>query len=494
MEDYTIDALQAHYQTSTLSARDVTDAYLQRIHDIDTQGPALNAVIEVNPEALSIAERLDTERRQQGPRSPLHGIPVLVKDNIDTADQMITSAGSLALARNKAKQDAYLITQLREAGAIILGKTNLSEWANFRDRNSVSGWSSRGGQTKNPHVLNHNPCGSSSGSGAAVAANLCTVAIGTETHGSILCPASTNGIVGIKPTVGLISRSGIIPISHTMDTAGPMTRTVKDAAYLLQHMTRPDPNDPRTRTNPGAPDYLQALTSNPQTLTGVRLGVVRNLHPQDSAADTMLNNALELLRELGATIVEPLVIDTPAALFDAMREVMLYEFKAGLNAYFSRLDASVGIKSLADVIAFNHANHTQVMPLFGQQLMVLAQEKGALSDDAYQQALLFCQNWAQTHGIDPLVKTHQLDALIAPTMCAAWRTDAPDPSIWSSVTAAAIAGYPSISVPAGFEGPLPINLSFFAGAYQEAALLRYAYVFEQASQARRAPAFLPALN
>jgi amidase len=504
MEELTITELQARMAAGQLTARQLTEAYLARIAAIDRAGPRLNSVIETNPDALEIADALDSERAANGPRGPLHGIPILLKDNIDTADRLQTTAGSLALAGSIPPRDATVTAKLRQAGAIILGKTNLSEWANFRSTHSTSGWSSRGGQTRNPYALDRNPCGSSSGSGVAVAANLCAAAVGTETDGSILCPSNVNGIVGIKPTLGLVSRAGIIPISHSQDTAGPMARTVADAALLLDALAGPDERDPVTGANPLRPvspplrpvsdraffsvDYTHPLDA--KSLAGVRLGVARNycgFHPR---VDAIMAESIPVLRDLGAEIVDPANITTEKALDEPELAVLLYEFKADLNAYLAALGPRAPVHSLAEVIAFNEKHAGRVMPYFGQEIMLMAQEKGPLTEPAYIEALAACRRLARDEGIDATLAEHRLDALIAPTGGPAWLTDyLCHASSHTNSTAAAVAGYPHITVPAGAIWGLPVGLSFIGPAWSEPALIRFAYAFEQATRVRRPPQF-----
>lgn len=493
LDEKTISELQAAMEEGTYTARSLTQLYLDRIKAIDENGPTLRSVIEVNPDALKIADQLDKERKQKGSRGPLHGIPVLIKDNIDTADQMKTTAGSLALADNIAAEDAFIVQKLREAGAVLLGKTNLSEWANFRSTHSSSGWSSRGGQVKNPYSLDRNTSGSSSGSGAAVAANLCAVAIGTETDGSILSPSSINGVVGIKPTVGLLSRSGIIPISKSQDTAGPMARTVTDAALLLSALTGVDPNDPATTGQQSHPDYTTFLEAD--GLKGATIGVERSYFGYNEKVDTLMEEAIVLLRKMGATIVDPAPIDPNLNIGEDEFEVLLYEFKDGLNAYFAKLPASAPVRSLKDLIAFNTANKEKMMPFFGQEILIMAEKKGPLTDKDYQIALANCRRKAREAGIDATLKKYKLDALIVPTDTPGWVTDhvTGDNYVMSkaSYSIAAVAGYPGVSVPLGFVLGMPVGMSFFSTAYSEPTLLKLAYAFEQAQQARQAPTFRP---
>jgi len=449
-------------------------------------------VIEPNPDAISIAEALDRERKEKGARGPLHGIPILIKDNIDTADRMMTTAGSLALVGSRPAQDAFVVKRLREAGAVILGKTNLSEWANFRSSHSSSGWSARGGQTRNAYELNRNPCGSSSGSGSAAAANLCAAAIGTETDGSVVCPSSANSLVGIKPTVGLVSRSGIIPISHNQDTAGPMARTVSDAAILLGALTGVDANDALTK--PGGAkslrDYTQFL--NKDGLRGARIGVARKYFGFNDGVDKLLNERIENIKKLGAVIVDPADIPTSGKFDDSELEVLLYEFKADLNAYLGKLGSSSQVHSLKEVIEFNEKNRDREMPYFGQDLFIKAQAKGPLTEKKYLQALAKNHLLSRAQGIDFIMRKHRLDALIAPTGGPAWPTDwiNGDHFTGGYSSASAVAGYPHITVPAGYVFGLPVGISFFGGAWSESKLIKYAYAFEQATKARQPPRFL----
>lgn len=481
-----IATLQAAMQSGELSSQDIVAYYLAEIARIDHAGPELRAIIEINPDAMDIAAALDAERADTGPRGPLHGIPVVLKANIDTGDRMHTTAGSLALAEHRAPDDSFLVARLRDAGAVILGKSNLSEWANFRSNMSSSGWSSIGGQTKNPYDLLRNPCGSSSGSAVAVAANLTVLAIGTETDGSVVCPAGINGVVGIKPTLGLVSRDGIIPIAHSQDTAGPMARTVTDAAILLGAMSIADSDDPATANRPrNTPDYTANLST--EALQGKRIGVLRNHFGagDDPRVEAILAQAIETLQAAGAEIVDSIELEGEA-MWEAEGEVLRYEFKADLAAYLQESGAK--ITSLQDVISFNAEYAERVMPFFGQERMEEAQEKGPLSDAAYLLALQESKRLAQT-GIDTALETHNIDAIIAPTNSPAWLTDHINGDSFglSSSSYAAVSGYASITVPAGFVKGLPVGLSFFAGAYSEKQLINMAYAFEQASKVRRAP-------
>jgi amidase len=492
LDEATISDLQQALQSGKYSSRSLVEKYTDRINDIDKKGPGLYSVIELNPDAEKIATALDRERKEKGPRSPLHGIPILIKDNIDTQDRMMTTAGSLALVGSKPLQDAFVARKLREAGAIILGKTNLSEWANFRSTKSSSGWSGRGGQTRNPYALERNPCGSSSGSGAAVAANLCAAAIGTETDGSVVCPSSANSLVGIKPTVGLVSRAGIIPIAHSQDTAGPMARTVRDAAIMLSALTGVDPRDEATKTSQGkyAADYTQFLDKD--GLKGMRLGVARKHFGFNERVDKLMGELLSEMKKLGAVLVDPADIPTSGKFDDSEFEVLLYEFKADLNAYLAGLGPQAPVRSLKDVIAFNEKNRDREMPYFGQDIMVKAEAKGPLTSKPYVAALRKNHLLTRTQGIDFVIKKNRLDALIAPTGGPPWPTDwiNGDHFTGGYSSASAVAGYPHITVPAGYVFGLPVGISFFGGAFSEPKLIKIAYAFEQATKARRAPKFL----
>jgi amidase len=492
-DELTIAELQDRMKSGRLSARTITQKYLDRIEDIDKRGPAINSVIEINPDAMAIAESLDRERKEKGARGPLHGIPILIKDNIDTADRMQTTAGSLALLDSTPEKDAFVARRLRESGAVILGKTNLSEWANFRSNHSSSGWSGRGGQTRNPYVLDRNPCGSSSGSGSATAANLCAAAIGTETDGSIVCPSSTNSLVGIKPTLGLISRSGIIPIAHSQDTAGPMARTVADAAAVLGGLTGIDPRDSATRSSQGKShsDYRRFLDKD--GLRGARIGVARAYFNFNDHVDKRMEDLIPEIKRLGAVVIDPADIPTKGKFDDSEFEVLLYEFKADLNAYLAGLGPKVPVHSLKDLIEFNEKNRDKEMPYFGQDIFIKAQGKGPLTDKKYLQALRKNHLLSRRQGIDFVMRRHRLDALIAPTGGPAWPTDWINGDHFSGgySSASAVAGYPHITVPAGYIFGLPFGISFFGGAYSEPKLIKYAYSFEQATNVRRPPRFLP---
>ncbi len=481
-----VASLQAAMERGELTSRELVEYYLARIEAIDRQGPALSSIIELNPDALAIAEALDRERQDSGSRGPLHGIPVVLKANIDTGDAMATTAGSLALAGHRAPDDAFLVARLRDAGAIILAKANLSEWANFRSTHSSSGWSSVGGQTKNPYDPRRNPCGSSSGSAVAVSANLTVLAIGTETDGSIVCPSAINGIVGIKPTLGLVSRDGIIPIAHSQDTAGPMARTVSGAALLLEAIAARDPRDPAAASRgETVPDYAAALDD--QALHGKRIGVLRSWYGagSDPRIEAIFEASVDLLRANGAEIVDPIELDTEG-MGDAEYEVLLYEFKADLNDYLASSNAPLG--SLAEIIAFNEAHAATVMPFFGQEIMELAQTKGPLTDAAYVEALETSKRIARG-AIDGALAQHDLDALVAPTNGPAWLTDhiLSDHFSVSSSSLAAISGYAAVTVPAGYISGLPVGVSFIGGPFSEETLIGLAYDFEQASRARKPP-------
>ncbi len=484
--------LQAKMNSGAISARSLTEMYLERIEALDKQGPAVNAIIELNPDALAIADSLDAERRAKGPRGPLHGIAILLKDNIDTADRMSTTAGSLALAGSHPAQDAFVARRLREAGTVLLGKTNLSEWANLRSSHSTSGWSSRGGQTRNPYALDRNPCGSSSGSAVAVAANFCAGAIGTETDGSIVCPASANSIVGIKPTLGLISRSGIIPIAHSQDTAGPMARTVSDAAILLGALTGVDPQDPVTQQSRGRSytDYSGFL--DPNGMQGARIGVARNLFGFNEKVDQIIDACIQDVMGLGAEIVDPANVATAGQFEDTELEVLLYEFKADLDNYLAGLGSNARVHSLREIIEFNERSREKVMSLFGQDLLLKAEAKGPLTSDDYVKALRENQRLSKADGIDATLQEHTLDAIVAPTAGPPWLTDWVNGDHYSggSSSPPAVAGYPHITVPAGYIYGLPVGISFFSGAYQEPKLIKLAFAFEKAARVRRPPQFL----
>jgi amidase len=490
-DETSVAALQAEMQAGRLTSRAITEHYLQRIAELDLKGPTLRSIIETNPEALSVADELDRERGQKGSRGPLHGIPVILKDNIDTADQMTTTAGSLALEGSIAPRDSGVAARLRAGGAVLLAKANMSEWANIRSTHSTSGWSARGGQCRNPYALDRNPCGSSSGSAVAVSANLGAIAVGTETDGSIVCPASTTGIVGIKPTVGLVSRAGIIPISHTQDTAGPLCRSVADAAVLLTVMAGGDPRDPATSTSPRQlRDYTKLL--DPAGLRGSRIGVARaKFFGYSDRTDRLADEALAVLRHEGAVLIDPADVPHAGEYDDAELDVLLYEFKADLARYLEQLGPKAPVKKLQDVIAFNEQHREQEMPYFGQELFLRAQKNGTLTSPAYTKALHKCRRLSRDLGIDAVMAKHRLDALVAPTGNPAWPTDLVngDHFTGGSSTPAAVAGYPSVSVPMGFAFGLPVNLSFFGRAWSEPTLIKLAYAYEQASKHRKPPDF-----
>jgi amidase len=496
LEEVTVAELQAGMASGRHTARRIVEQYLERIAAMDRTGVSLHAIIETNPDALTAAEQLDRERAARGARGPLHGIPVLLKDNIDTADRMTTTAGSLALEGSVPPHDSHVAERLRAAGAILLAKANMSEWANIRSTHSTSGWSARGGQCRNPYLLDRNPCGSSSGSAAAVSANFGAVAIGTETDGSIVCPASANGVVGIKPTVGLVSRAGIIPISHTQDTAGPLCRTVADAAALLGALAGADPRDKATAAAAGhrEADYTKFLDR--AGLRGARIGVARaKFFGYSDVTDRLAEAALGVLRAEGATLVDPADIPHAGEYDDPELEVLLFELKADLNAYLATLGPTAPVRTLADVIAFNEREREREMPYFAQELFVRAEAKGPLTTPAYRKALATCGRLARRDGIDAVMAKHRLDAIVAPTGNPAWPTDLVngDHFTGSSSTPAAVAGYPSVSVPMGYAWGLPVNLSFFGRAWSEPTLIRLAYAFEQITMHRKPPRFLPTL-
>ena len=492
LEEITVAELQSAMAGGRMSARSITEMYLERIHAVDRTGPSLNSVLEVNPDALSIAESLDRERKGGTVRGPMHGIPVLIKDNIDTADRMHTSAGSLALAESLATTDAEIVRRLRAAGAIVLGKVNLSEWANWRSTRSSSGWSGRGGQTRNPYALDRNPCGSSAGTGASISANLAAVGIGTETDGSIVCPSSANGLVGLKPTVGLVSRAGIIPISRSQDTAGPMCRTVRDAAALLSVMAGADSRDVATAASAGhvARDYTSFCDA--AGLKGARIGVVRKLFNAGPAVDKIMEEALAAMKGAGAILVDPVAVKTLGHFEAAEFEVLLYESKTDIAAYLATLGPAAPHKTLADLIRFNNEHAAASMPYFGQEIFLQAEAKGTLTSPAYRKALATCRRLSRVEGLDLVLRTHRLDALVAPTGGPAWMTDLVngDHFTGGSSSLAAVSGYPSITLPAGRIHGLPVGLSFIGGAWTEGKLVRLAYAFEQATKARRVPNFL----
>jgi len=496
LDEVTIPQLQDGMKSGKYTAQSLVEKYLARIDEIDKRGPAVNAIIELNPDALSIAKALDQERNAKGARGPLHGIPVLIKDNIDTADRMMTTAGSLALVGSKPTKDSFVAQRLRAAGAVILGKTNLSEWANIRSSHSVSGWSGRGGLTKNPYALDRNACGSSSGTGAGISANLAVAGIGTETDGSIVCPSSSNGLAGIKPTVGLVSRGGIIPISHSQDGAGPMCRTVRDAAILLGALTGVDPDDSATAASAGKSQTDYAQYCDPHGLKGARIGVARKYFGFNDAVDALMEQSLNVMKTQGATLVDPADIATLGKFDDTELLVFMYELKADLNAYLARLGPGAPVRTLQDIIDFNDRNRQKEMPYFGQDLFVKAQSKGPLSEKEYLEAVEKNHQLARTEGIDALMDKYHLDAIVAPTGGPAWLTDLinGDHSAGGSSNAAAVAGYPNVNVTAGFLSGLPVGISFFGRAWSEPTLIKMAYSFEQAIKARQAPRFLNSIG
>ncbi len=497
LDEVTVAELQAAMESGERTARSITQLYLDRIAAIDGQGPELRSVIETNPEALDIAGQLDEERQARGPRGPLHGIPVALKDNIDTHDRMTTTAGSLALEGSIPPQDSFIAQRLRDAGAIILAKLNLSEWAYFRGERATSGWSARGGQCRMPYALDRNPCGSSSGSGVAASANLSALTIGTETGGSIMCPSSTNGVVGIKPTVGLWSRSGVIPISHSQDTAGPMCRTVRDAAVLLGPVTGVDPRDAATAASEGNQhaDYTQFLDAG--GLQGARLGIARSFPGFSPEVLALFDGAVAAMAEAGAVLVDPANLPNAAWNDEAPLLVLEYEFKANLNAYLASLGPDAPVKTLAEVIEFNERNADLEMPHFGQQRLIASEARGPLTDQAYLDAVRAIQRGNREDGIDRLMDEHDLDAIVAPTRGLAWKTDhilGDSLGGGSSAGPAAIAGYPDITVPMGFVSGLPAGVSFFGRRWSEPVLLRIAYAYEQATNHRAAPTFAETLG
>ncbi len=496
LDETTIDEISSGFKSGKYTVRSVAEKYIKRIGEIDKAGPFLNSVIQLNPDALKIADALDKELKEKGPRSAMHGIPVLIKDNIDTADNMETTAGSLALLDAKPAKDSFVAKRLRDAGALILGKTNLSEWANMRSTHSTSGWSGRGGLTKNPYALDRNCSGSSSGSGAAAAANLCTVAIGTETDGSVVSPSSLNGLVGIKPTVGLVSRAGIIPISHSQDTAGPMCRTVRDAVILLGVMAGADEEDEATQNKErnNVDDYTKFLDKD--GLKGARIGVLRQYFGFLPSVDKIINASLEVLKQQGAILIDPIVIDTLGKFDDPEGTVLRYELKADMAAYLAHRGNGTAFHTLKDLIDFNKSHADKEMPYFDQELFLQAESKGPLTDSEYQEALEKNHRMTREEGIDAVMNTHQLDAIVSPTDSPAWMTDLVngDHFLGGSSQLAAVAGYPHITVPAGDVFGLPVGISFFGRAWSETVLLKIAYAYEQATYARKPPNFLPSVK
>ncbi len=494
LEEITISELQEGMKSGKFTAKSLVERYTARIKDIDKR--TVNAIIEMNPDAASIAGDLDRERKAKGPRGPLHGVPILIKDNIATADRMMTTAGSLALVGSKPPKDSMVAQKLRAAGAVILGKTNLSEWANIRSSHSTSGWSGRGGLTRNPYALDRNACGSSSGTGAGVSANLAAIGIGTETDGSIVCPSSLNGLAGIKPTVGLVSRAGIIPISHSQDTAGPMCRTVRDAATLLGVLTGADPEDEATAASAGKAQTNYEQYCDENGLQGARIGVARKFFGFSDAVDALMEHSIDVMRKHGAVIVDPADIPTLGKFDSSEMTVFMYELKADLNAYLAGLGPSSPVKTLKDIIEFNERNRDKEMPYFGQDLFLKSEAKGPLTEKEYLDAVAKNRQLARTEGIDAVMDKNNLDALVAPTGGPAWLTDliTGDHFGGGSSNAAAVAGYPNINVTAGNIFGLPVGISFFGRAWSEPTLIKIAYAFEQATKARQVPRFLPGIN
>lgn len=496
LEEATIAELADAMADGRRTSAEITGLYLARIADLDRSGPRLRSILEVNPDAIDIASALDDERASGRVRGPLHGVPIVVKDNIDTGDRMTTTAGSYALEGHIAARDSHVVAKLREAGAVVLAKANLSEWANIRSTRSSSGWSGRGGQCGNAYAVDRNPCGSSSGSGAAASANFCAGAIGTETNGSIVCPASVNGLVGLKPTVGLVSRAGIIPIAHTQDTAGPMTRTVADAAAVLSAIAGPDPRDPMTEPagDYAGVDFTTFLDAD--GLRGARIGVERGMFGTEPGVDALMEDAIAAMRSAGATIVDPVEHPTRSRIGGPSYQVLLYELKADLRAYLQESGIPNGMGSLGDIIAFNEANAAREMPYFGQEIFHAANALGDLDSPGYREARTTALRLARAQGIDAVMNEHRLDAIVAPTTRPAWKIDLVNQDLSSAGAsgAAAIAGYPSITVPNGYVFGLPVGILFYGRAWSENVLVRLAYAYEQATRHRRAPRLLPSLD
>ncbi|MEO8499460.1 MAG: amidase [Vicinamibacteria bacterium] len=489
-EEATVADLGARMASGELTSTALTRAYLDRISEVDHGPFGLKSIIETNPDALKIAGALDAERKAGRPRGPLHGLPILVKDNIETGDQMVTSAGSLALAKHRARRDAFIVERLRRAGAVVLGKTNLSEWANFRSTKSSSGWSGRGGQCRNPYALDRNPCGSSSGSGAATSANLCVAAVGSETDGSIVCPSSASGLVGIKPTLGRVSRSGIIPIAHSQDTAGPMARTVADAAALLTALSGADPRDRATAPAPGggASEYASFLDK--AGLKGARIGIGRKFFGKDARVDRIMEEVIAAMKDAGAVMVEGCDLSPGQEYADSEFEVLLYEFKADLNAFLGTVDPALGLRTMEDVIRFNEEHKKESMPYFGQEIFLQAVTKGGLDSKEYKEALEKNLKASREDGIDKALAKDKLDAILAPTGGPAWLIDLVNGDSFSGVSSSqppAVAGYPAITVPAGFVSGLPIGMTLMGPSWSEGSLIKYAYAYEQATKHRSSP-------
>lgn len=496
MKEYSISEIQKLMKEGKLTAKQLVKMYLDRINKIDKSGPTINSIIEVNPDAVKIAENLDQVRKEDNSLGPLHGIPIIVKDNILTADKMMSTAGSLALEGFRSTRDAFIVQKLRDAGAIILGKANLSEWANFRSSRSTSGWSSRGGQARNPYVLDRSPCGSSSGSASSVAANFCSASIGTETDGSVVCPAHVNSVVGIKPSIGLVSRTGIIPISHNQDTAGPMGRSVEDAAILLNAIVGVDKEDAQSITSEKdiPKDYTEFLDVN--GLKDAKIGVARNFFGRNDLVTKVIDKAIEKMEKAGAIIVDKLMLESVKELREPEYEVLLYDFKNDLNEFLEKFVPEEFPQTMKEIIEFNEKNKEKVMPYFGQEHFLKAEERGPLTDDVYKEALEKCHKYSQEEGIDLAIKENDLDAIIAPTGGPAWPMDLVNGDHFSggSSSLAAVAGYANITVPVGYVFGLPVGLSFFSGAFQEPTLLKITYAFEQLTKIRKPPSYLETLK